>query len=44
MRIDNDSLTVAADTGWADMLLGEQTARRAKTLAELLGRKLVLEN
>jgi len=44
MRIDSDRLTVGADAGWADMLLGEQTARRAKTLAELLGRKLVLEN
>jgi len=43
LTIDSDSLILSADDGWADMLLGEQTARRAKTLAELLGRKLVLE-
>jgi exopolyphosphatase / guanosine-5'-triphosphate,3'-diphosphate pyrophosphatase len=42
MRLEPDSLTLSADAGWADMLLGEQTARRAKTLADLLGRKLVV--
>jgi exopolyphosphatase/guanosine-5'-triphosphate,3'-diphosphate pyrophosphatase len=44
LRLSDQGVVLSADKGWADMLLGEQTARRAKTLADLLGRKLVLKN
>lgn len=44
LRLTPQGLTLSADKGWVDMLLGEQTARRAKTLADLLGRKLIVKN
>jgi len=37
-----DRLTLTAATGWEDMLLGEQTAKRAQTLASALKLKLEL--
>jgi exopolyphosphatase/guanosine-5'-triphosphate,3'-diphosphate pyrophosphatase len=40
LMIDKGDLTLAADPGYADLLLGEQTAKRAGTLAALLGLKL----
>ena len=33
VRHDGHQLTLAANTGWADLLLGEQTRRRARALA-----------
>lgn len=42
-RLDASSLTLSAAPGYADVLLGEQTRRRAKALAEALGRKLQIE-
>ena len=35
-----DRLGLTALTGWEDMLLGDQTARRAHTLAQALKLKL----
>lgn len=40
--IDGDRLVMSAQPGWRDMMLGEQTAKRAATLASLLKLKLVL--
>ena len=37
-----DRLVLTALTGWEDMLLGEQTTRRAQTLAQALKLKLEL--
>ncbi|WP_374570177.1 Ppx/GppA family phosphatase [Phenylobacterium sp.] len=36
LAIDGETLKLTADPGWADMLLGEQTAKRAATLASTL--------
>jgi Exopolyphosphatase len=38
--LDDDNLILSAEAGYADVLLGEQTRRRAKALAEAMGRKL----
>ncbi|MFZ5671093.1 MAG: Ppx/GppA family phosphatase [Pseudomonadota bacterium] len=40
LRLDEGRLLLTAAEGWSDMLLGEQTARRAGQLAALLGVKL----
>jgi exopolyphosphatase/guanosine-5'-triphosphate,3'-diphosphate pyrophosphatase len=42
LSVDGDRLRLTAETGWADMLLGEQTAKRAATLAQVLKLKLEL--
>lgn len=36
LGLDNDRLQLTAEPGWEDMLLGEQTAKRALTLAQAL--------
>jgi exopolyphosphatase/guanosine-5'-triphosphate,3'-diphosphate pyrophosphatase len=36
IRQDGDNLTLSAKAGWEDLLLGEQTRRRAKALAQSL--------
>lgn len=40
LTIDKGTVRLSAEQGWADMLLGEQTAKRAGTLAQVLGLKL----
>lgn len=40
LAIKGDRLVLTTLTGWEDMLLGEQTARRAQTLAQALKLKL----
>ncbi|WP_165187358.1 Ppx/GppA phosphatase family protein [Caulobacter soli] len=40
LAIDKGELLLAAEPGYADLLLGEQTAKRAGALATLLGLKL----
>ncbi len=40
LGLKDDRLVLSAADGWSDMLLGEQTARRATQLAGLLGVKL----
>lgn len=40
LSVRGDTLTLEAETDWADMLLGEQTAKRAQTLAGVLGKDL----
>jgi exopolyphosphatase/guanosine-5'-triphosphate,3'-diphosphate pyrophosphatase len=40
LSIDKGDLLLTADPGYADLLLGEQTSKRANTLAGLLGLKL----
>ncbi|SFJ62541.1 Ppx/GppA phosphatase family protein [Caulobacter sp. UNC279MFTsu5.1] len=40
LAIDKGDLLLAAEPGYADLLLGEQTAKRAGALAALLGLKL----
>jgi exopolyphosphatase/guanosine-5'-triphosphate,3'-diphosphate pyrophosphatase len=40
LAIDRGDLLLAAEPGYADLLLGEQTGKRAATLAQLLGLKL----
>ena len=40
LAIKGDKLVLSALTGWEDMLLGEQTTRRAQTLAQALKLKL----
>jgi exopolyphosphatase/guanosine-5'-triphosphate,3'-diphosphate pyrophosphatase len=42
LTIRNDRLVLTALAGWEDMLLGEQTTRRAQTLAQALRLKLEL--
>jgi exopolyphosphatase/guanosine-5'-triphosphate,3'-diphosphate pyrophosphatase len=42
LAVQKDRLTLRAAPGWADMLLGEQTAKRASTLAGALKLKLEL--
>ena len=39
-RIDGDRLLLSAQEGWGDMLLGEQTTKRAQALAQVLRLKL----
>jgi len=36
MTVEHEAVVLTADAGWADMLLGEQTAKRASTLADAL--------
>lgn len=40
LELVDGTLVLTAEDGWSDMLLGEQTARRATHLASLLGVKL----
>ena len=40
LAMHGDRLGLTALTGWEDMLLGDQTARRAHTLAQALKLKL----
>ena len=42
LSIEGDRLILRAQEGWSDMLLGEQTAKRAQTLAQALKLKLQL--
>jgi exopolyphosphatase/guanosine-5'-triphosphate,3'-diphosphate pyrophosphatase len=42
LAIEGDRLKLTAMSGWEDMLLGEQTAKRAQTLATALKLKLAL--
>ncbi|MDP3854200.1 Ppx/GppA phosphatase family protein [Phenylobacterium sp.] len=42
LRIQGEVLSLSAEHGWSDMLLGEQTAKRAQTLAQALRLKLQL--
>lgn len=42
LAIHDDRVSLSAATGWEDMLLGEQTAKRAQTLASALKLKLEL--
>ncbi|THD62910.1 Ppx/GppA phosphatase family protein [Phenylobacterium sp.] len=42
LSIQGDKVALTAATGWEDMLLGEQTAKRAQTLASALKLKLEL--
>ncbi|HEX3888632.1 MAG TPA: Ppx/GppA phosphatase family protein [Phenylobacterium sp.] len=42
LTIEGDRLLLGAASGWGDMLLGEQTAKRAQTLASALKLKLEL--
>lgn len=42
LRLEGDRLVVEADPDYAGILLGDQTAKRAQTLAGLLGRRLEL--
>jgi exopolyphosphatase/guanosine-5'-triphosphate,3'-diphosphate pyrophosphatase len=42
LTIQGDRLSLTAAAGWEDMLLGEQTAKRAQTLASALKLKLEL--
>lgn len=42
LTVRGDRLVLTALTGWEDMLLGEQTTRRAQTLAQALKLKLEL--
>jgi exopolyphosphatase/guanosine-5'-triphosphate,3'-diphosphate pyrophosphatase len=42
LRIEGDRLALKAQDGWGDMLLGEQSAKRAQTLAQALKLKLQL--
>ncbi|WP_442867781.1 Ppx/GppA phosphatase family protein [Caulobacter sp. NIBR2454] len=43
LTIDKNMLHLSAEPGWVDMLLGEQTAKRAGTLAQVLGLKLQMK-
>jgi exopolyphosphatase/guanosine-5'-triphosphate,3'-diphosphate pyrophosphatase len=40
LAIKGERLLISALAGWEDMLLGEQTARRAQTVAQALRLKL----
>lgn len=40
VKLDNGKLMLTADKDWADMLMGEQTTRRAQALAQVLGARL----
>ncbi|MBA3048250.1 MAG: Ppx/GppA family phosphatase, partial [Brevundimonas sp.] len=39
-RVEDGALILSASEGYADVLLGEQTRRRGKALAEAMGLKL----
>ena len=43
-RVEGDALVLTASDGYADVLLGEQTRRRGKALAEDMGLKLDLRS
>ena len=43
LELDGDRLRLTATEGWSDLLLGEQTAKRAGTLASALKLRLELE-
>jgi exopolyphosphatase/guanosine-5'-triphosphate,3'-diphosphate pyrophosphatase len=43
LQLVNGSLELSADRGGADLLLGEQTAKRAQTLANLLSKQLEIQ-
>ena len=43
LELDRGTLRLSAAENYADMLLGEQTRRRARALAEALGAELVIE-
>ena len=40
LAIEGDRLSLSAQEGWGDMLLGEQTTKRAQALAQALRLKL----
>jgi exopolyphosphatase/guanosine-5'-triphosphate,3'-diphosphate pyrophosphatase len=42
LRLEGKALVLSADPAGADLLLGEQTRKRAETLASVLGRELVV--
>ena len=42
LRLDGETLVLSADHDGGDLLLGEQTAKRASTLASVLGRELAI--
>jgi len=42
LKLDGETLILGADRAGAALLLGEQTAKRAQTLAVILGRELVI--
>ena len=42
LEIDEETVTLTAEANRADLLLGDQTRRRAETLAATLGRRLVV--
>ncbi len=42
LRLDGETLALSADHDGGDLLLGEQTAKRASTLASVLGRELAI--
>lgn len=42
LSVGKDAVTVSASEGYADLLLGEQARRRARALAEAMGRELRL--
>ena len=44
IAVDDGILVLSASDGYADVLLGEQTRRRGKALAEALGLKLDIRN
>ncbi len=44
LDIDEETVTLTADAARADLLLGDQTRRRAETLASALGRKLAVRS
>ena len=44
LDIDEETVTLIAQKARADLLLGDQTRRRAETLAAALGRRLVVRS
>ena len=42
LRLEGEALVLGADRTGAALLLGEQTTKRATTLATILGRELVI--
>jgi exopolyphosphatase / guanosine-5'-triphosphate,3'-diphosphate pyrophosphatase len=44
VAVTDGVLVLSASEGYADVLLGEQTRRRGKALAEALGLKLDIRN
>ena len=44
VTVEDGMLVLSASKGYADVLLGEQTRRRGKALAEALGLKLDIRN